>query len=176
MPRTKDVPCARCGELMWRGTGSLPAGKATCWPCRRVVTPRPTPKPPAAERTIACVKCGLVFTTRKANQKYCTARCRPPSHYTKVSTTARGYGSAHQRKRKELLPKAYGHRCPICYQVMLPSQALDLDHSVPLAFGGQAGDRITHASCNRKRGNQTKRQMRTNKTTRTPPPTTSRVW
>lgn len=35
MPRVPDVPCADCGKLMWRGTGSLPPGQARCQPCRR---------------------------------------------------------------------------------------------------------------------------------------------
>lgn len=30
-----DVSCADCGRAMKRGTGSLPAGKARCHPCRR---------------------------------------------------------------------------------------------------------------------------------------------
>lgn len=35
MPRNPDLPCNRCGELMWRGTTSLPEGQARCGPCRR---------------------------------------------------------------------------------------------------------------------------------------------
>lgn len=35
MPRNPDLPCARCGQLMWRSTTSLPKGQATCQPCRR---------------------------------------------------------------------------------------------------------------------------------------------
>lgn len=34
MPRRRDLPCAACGELMWRGKGVLPAGQAMCRPCR----------------------------------------------------------------------------------------------------------------------------------------------
>lgn len=34
------MPCARCGELMWRGRGSLPEGQAVCRPCRRL-KPKP---------------------------------------------------------------------------------------------------------------------------------------
>ncbi len=34
MPRRPDLPCAECGALMWRGTGSLPEGEARCRPCR----------------------------------------------------------------------------------------------------------------------------------------------
>lgn len=111
-------------------------------------------------RVARCVKCGRFFETRKPNQIYCVESCRPPSHYTKANTTVRGYGAEHQRIRKQLLPTAYGHRCPICAQVMLQGQDLDLDHSTPIAFGGTRADRITHAHCNRVRGNQTKRALR----------------
>lgn len=35
MPRRRDVLCAGgCGRLIWRGTGCLPPGQATCRPCR----------------------------------------------------------------------------------------------------------------------------------------------
>lgn len=36
MPRNPDLPCAGCGKLMWRSKSSLPAGQATCHPCRGV--------------------------------------------------------------------------------------------------------------------------------------------
>lgn len=35
MPRRADMPCATCGDLMWRGKGTLPAGQARCRPCRK---------------------------------------------------------------------------------------------------------------------------------------------
>jgi len=34
MPRNPDLPCARCGTLMWRSSTSRPRGEATCRPCR----------------------------------------------------------------------------------------------------------------------------------------------
>lgn len=34
MPRRPDMPCAGCGALMWRGTGTLPEGQARCRSCR----------------------------------------------------------------------------------------------------------------------------------------------
>jgi len=33
--RRPDVPCSGCGRMIWRGTGSLPAGRATCRDCRQ---------------------------------------------------------------------------------------------------------------------------------------------
>jgi hypothetical protein len=54
--------------------------------------------------------------------------------------------------RRKLLPLAIGTDCPVCGEVMLADEALDLDHSVPLAVNPDqiAGDRIIHAICNRR--------------------------
>lgn len=35
MPRFPDLPCADCGELMWRSSTSLPEGQACCRSCRK---------------------------------------------------------------------------------------------------------------------------------------------
>lgn len=71
------------------------------------------------------------------------------------TTTQRGLGADHQRRRRRLLPLAYGTPCPLCGHEMRRDQELDLDHSIPRSKGGKHGDRITHASCNRSRGNRT---------------------
>jgi len=80
---------------------------------------------------------------------------------TKGSTTARGLGYTHQRRRAQLLPRAYGTVCPYagvdprCPGLMLRGQALDLDHATPRALGGTlAGARITHRGCNRRAGSR----------------------
>lgn len=62
------------------------------------------------------------------------------------------YGAEHRKRRAALLPFAYGRPCPLCGRLMHPDQPLDLDHSTPHALGGQHGDRIVHASCNRAAG------------------------
>jgi hypothetical protein len=68
-----------------------------------------------------------------------------------MTTTQRGYGWQHQQRRKALLATAIGTRCALCGDVMLAHQALDLDHSVRLVDDATAiGDRIVHASCNRR--------------------------
>ena len=73
-----------------------------------------------------------------------------------MTTTQRGYGSTHQQRRRMLIRNAYHHHCPICGDVMLPGQALDLDHTTRLVDDATSqGDRITHAACNRNgRGGQ----------------------
>lgn len=71
------------------------------------------------------------------------------------------YDADHQRRRAELLPAAYGTRCPLCPHLMLRGQALDLDHSTPLAVDPTSkGDRIVHATCNRSVGGRLARTAR----------------
>lgn len=73
-----------------------------------------------------------------------------------------GLGYDHERRRKALLPYAYGTLCPFhgvvatCPGLMQRDQDLDLDHSIPRSLGGTVGDRIVHASCNRSWGNGTR--------------------
>jgi len=62
-------------------------------------------------------------------------------------------GWSHQQRREQLLPHALNTPCPRCGEPMLKGQDLDLGHSVDLADDPNAvGDRIEHASCNRKAG------------------------
>lgn len=73
----------------------------------------------------------------------------------------RTYSVKQRKVRALLLPYAYGTYCPLCGQVMVQGQALDLDHSTPVVLGGDgAGDRIAHASCNRSAGATLGNQLR----------------
>lgn len=67
---------------------------------------------------------------------------------TEASTTARGYGTEHQRARRQLLPYAYGQPCTRCGQPLQPGQPLHLDHNDTRT--GYLG--FAHASCNRRAG------------------------
>jgi hypothetical protein len=65
----------------------------------------------------------------------------------------RGYGYPHRVARSILLPAAIGTPCPLCGELMLSGQALDLDHRVRLVDDATSvADRIVHAKCNRGRG------------------------
>jgi 5-methylcytosine-specific restriction endonuclease McrA len=104
-----------------------------------------------------CVTCGATFTTHIRTQVYCMPSCRPSPKTTTASTTERGYGTEHQRRRREMLPSAYGTPCPLCGEVMLEDQSLDLDHIVPLSVDpSSTASRISHSTCNRSRGSQTR--------------------
>lgn len=71
------------------------------------------------------------------------------------------YGADHQARRAQLLPLAIGTECPLCGEVMLASDDLDLDHSTPYAVDRQAvGDRIVHSSCNRSAGGRLGHELR----------------
>lgn len=85
------------------------------------------------------------------DQRYCDDH-QAEYEQRRGSPTARGYGREHKATRVRLLPAAYGTACPLCGLIMTPSQALDLDHSVSLRRDKTSrGDRIVHASCNRRR-------------------------
>lgn len=58
------------------------------------------------------------------------------------------YGHYHRKVRAALVPEAYGRPCLHCGLVMLPGQALDLDHTAD----GSAYRGVVHASCNRAEG------------------------
>lgn len=70
------------------------------------------------------------------------------------NTTAAGYGHAHQQQRQRLLDRHVdGTRCPLCGKPMYRSQRLHLDHTDPRALNAASeGDRLTHGSCNERRG------------------------
>jgi hypothetical protein len=59
-------------------------------------------------------------------------------------TTKGGWGSKHQKLRKQLLPQAYGKPCVRCGQPMQPWQELHLDHNDDRT--GWLG--FSHKSCN----------------------------
>lgn len=85
----------------------------------------------------------------------------------KGNTTARGYGSAHQKLRAKLLPHAYGKPCTRCGKPMLQGQALHFDHTDDRT--GYLG--FAHADCNRKAGARKGAQAANHQT-----PTITRKW
>lgn len=71
MPRRPDLPCARCGSLMWRGPGTLPAGQATCQSCRRNQT-QPYSRPDL-HGPRPCFHCGQLYVN--PHRQVCSATC-----------------------------------------------------------------------------------------------------
>jgi hypothetical protein len=66
----------------------------------------------------------------------------------KTSSAQRGYSNKHRKLRAQLLPYAYGQPCTRCGRIMLPGQALHLDHTDDRA--GYRG--FSHAKCNIRAG------------------------
>ena len=93
----------------------------------------------------ACTICGIPCEGPRCNKHGGNRRA--------MTTTQRGYGAAHQRKRALLHANAIGNPCPICHDTMHHNQPLDLDHTTPLSTDPTSqGDRIVHSSCNRAHG------------------------
>jgi hypothetical protein len=65
------------------------------------------------------------------------------------------YAVAHQRLRRALLPSAVGSACVRCGLVILPGQAIDLDHQ----DDGVSYRGWSHASCNRSAGGKRGREV-----------------
>lgn len=100
LPREKDLPCARCGTLMWRGATSLPAGQATCHPCRAQRRTECAAQAPLRKVALprTCVVCSAAFRS--------TYRPKP-GRPTQV-TCSRECGVALRRSRGNLGPRHLG--------------------------------------------------------------------
>lgn len=111
-----------------------------------------------------CARCGKLLWSGKgvlpAGERTCrSCRRENPKPYgpsgprdgVAYSRGAERYGREHLLARRQLLPAAIDKPCPICGDVMLVDQPLDLDHSVALRVDPtpRPGDRIVHTSCNR---------------------------
>ena len=146
MARAKDLPCNRCGELMWSRTGSLPAGKARCQACRRIA-----PQPWGAlnngsPRLVMCPQCWQVFDRgRRARRKFCSQACfgayqgerqrvrsLDDQHQLRCEREKNAPGlSRSQRSRLLTQWKRQGKSCAYC-----DALATTVDHVVPLVRGG----------------------------------------
>jgi hypothetical protein len=79
-------------------------------------------------------------------------RGRPRTNFSPTSTTARGYGAAHQQRRRQWAPQvAMGYvRCGRCGGVIAPEEQWDLGH-----LDGYAKElnlsAPEHAACNRRK-------------------------
>jgi integrase len=65
-----------------------------------------------------CVVCGQPSTSYRCSRHAVTRH--------RLTREQRGYDYAHRRTRALLLPGALGTACPICHELMLPGQPLDL--------------------------------------------------
>lgn len=77
MPKKPSDPCASCGQLLWSGRGSLPAGQRRCRQCRAGgVEP--------GVRTKTCAVCGHAFAAVAANASLCSDACRSVKYHGRL--------------------------------------------------------------------------------------------
>jgi hypothetical protein len=161
---TPDLTCAICGRKMSRSSGSLPQGKATCQPCRRKAPTYVVPRRPFRSEVKACEGCGRPYETRTRTQRYCSPECRAERRRSgeHASSSARGYGTEHQRERRRWARVvAQGIACCcLCGHPILPGTPWHLDHTPDRS--GYRG--VAHAVCNlsdgARRGNRMRRRPR----------------
>lgn len=180
MARKPDVPCSRCGRLMWGGSSSLPAGQRTCHPCRRIErvpygVRSATPEPPST----TCPACNEEFAPRRSRNGWtvsCSKRCaahlrNPPrseldrrrTRYERELSTA-GL-TRHQRDALRAKWVAQGRRCTYCAD----GAPTTVDHVVPLIRGGTNWEgNLAPAcrSCNSSKGTQLLVEWRSVRATR----------
>jgi hypothetical protein len=116
---TRDLPCAGCGELMWRVAKSLPPGEAMCRPCRREGRP-----------LLSCAACGksmlatptsarpgqaMCFPCRRArNPRHAPcAQCRKPITLTRNSAPP-GQAMCRPCRTVTVIPRRAAQDCPVC--------------------------------------------------------------
>ncbi len=117
MTRGPDLPCARCGKLMWRGPNSLPEGQGVCKSCRRE-----KPQPYKSRESRNCPVCGAQFQvlprrTQRACSQACSRRLPGPCDDCGELTT-RGHnkegrfceGCAQARRRAKTRAKNHQRR------------------------------------------------------------------
>jgi 5-methylcytosine-specific restriction endonuclease McrA len=115
----RDLPCSLCGEMMWRGTGSLPEGQAMCQPCRRTINSlgrRP------------CVACGNPVTGQRSRQKvvYCGTVCSNRSGPSLKGRTCEACGVTYKATYPE--QRTCGRECGARIQAHRPRTVYPSSH------------------------------------------------
>lgn len=184
MPRVPDSPCAQCGRMLWRGSGSRPIGTAVCRPCRRETFEHGTSKGYRGGcRCEACRAWNRESMQAYARKRKAEGRPIAPSAESRAKDRAKakaqGYTDrmrsrdAARRARKmgatvERFSNAEVFErdtwvCGICgkgtdREASYPAPLMPtLDHIVPLSLGGahsRENTRCAHLACNLRRGNR----------------------
>lgn len=183
MPRRPDIPCAGCGELMWRGTGALPPGEAkcnSCWRseivhgsvnrgyrkgCRCAECRQANTEAGREYRAARKQRTGLVQARRTyAPQLPCVSCGKTVSARSAKPTCKRcRRGLSISRERRQAIYERDGWTCGFCgYDVDRTLGGYDefgptLDHIVPRSMGGTDDEdnlRLVHRYCNTARSNR----------------------
>lgn len=138
MSRQPDLPCADCGKLLWRGSTSLPAGKARCQPCRRTL---PTVSEPKRRHAFNCEECGRQFERAGKGYRFCSRDCYGLSIRTRPENEQQVLRRHREsaapglsvKRRSKLLAKWMRQQKPCAY---CANPADTVDHVLPLVRGG----------------------------------------
>jgi predicted nucleic acid-binding Zn ribbon protein len=141
MPRRPEVPCARCGTLLWGGKGTLPEGQRTCRPCRRV-QPQPygphkgTPlavyearlaksQRPKRDipRWINCATCGTGFHPRTYNNRFCGPECRELARLA-IGRAPTERDRERWRNRSSTSSRGYGYEWQLVRRIVLAEESV----------------------------------------------------
>ena len=172
----KNLPCAGCGEMMWRSRTSAPEGIARCLPCRRgsreVFTApngtRTTHGTSGYHHGCRCATCKTATSERA--KKWNAAYTKKHGHH---------YSSGWRRRFKEehgfwpqgsgtefvdaptrrAIYERDGWTCQLCASPIDPAATehadrASLDHIVPQSRGGThepSNLRMSHVGCNASR-------------------------
>jgi len=107
-------------------------------------------------KQVVCIRCNHV------RPKSPCADCWSRDRHQRLTTTQRGYGTAHQAQRsadlKGLVP---GQLCPLCGKGMYPKEDLQRHHVIAIYDGGMNGPgALVHRACNIRVENQRRAQRR----------------
>lgn len=178
MPRRPDLPCADCGKLMWRGTGSLPEGQARCQPCRKIAPGECEAeirrRAAVREAGRACAYCGEHYYPSQIRAIYCSKNCNRRAN-EKRNIGRRRPGGNNYRQRVTYPDAWIEHTprltvfmrddwtCQLCGNKVARSekvphpQAPTIDHIIPLARGGtheMANVQTACFICNSRKGDR----------------------
>lgn len=178
----KDVPCTRCGDMMWRSKER--ADMPVCRPCR-AKCPAPYRPRSNALPDRNCEGCGLALTRKQLSNRnrFCSLACANQTLPLRgivvmpENSVSDPYGNqrkcAQRRARKaaaeiEVVEPLYiferdNWRCHLCGKTV--DRHLNgrhplgptLDHVIPLSRGGEhsrANVALAHRRCNTRKGNR----------------------
>ncbi len=146
MPRRPDLPCADCGQLMWRGSTSLPAGKARCWDCRRA-------RPTVSDRRYRCMDCGArCFGSRC---KACDSKSRiirSDDDCRRERAVREAQAPGLNRAERDRMRERWIRQRKACAYCDRP--ATTVDHVLPLVRGGTNREGNLAPCCRRCNGSK----------------------
>ena len=98
----------------------------------------------------SCLRCGNSLAQKNAKAIYCSKTCKSMDHNFKHRAKTRSQGVA----RRRLIWERDEGMCYMCHKNLNLSE-IELDHLIPVAFGGSSDEKnlaVSCQKCNRRRG------------------------